>query len=155
MISRFLQHQVRQRGDTIIEVLIAMTVIGLVLGSSFAIANRATLTGRAAQERTEALKFAESQLELLKVYAKDGTFNGGLFSSFCIDEATTSAGSAAVDSSDTSKCSGVNGQGGPGIYSVAITLNSGTYEVKLSWDEINSSASVDATLSLYYRLGAL
>lgn len=150
-----LKPLLKQSGDTIIEVLIAMTVIGMVLGASFAIANRATLTGRAAQERTEALKLAESQLELLKVYAKDPSFNGGLFSSFCIDQATPGAGTAAVDSNDTAICKDINGQGGAGIYSVAITQNSGTYEVKLSWDEINSSASVDATLSLFYRLGAL
>ena len=145
----------QQCGDTIIEVLIAMSVVGLVLGAAFGIANRAALTGRAAQERTDALKVAESQLELLKVYAKDATFNGGLFSSFCIDQAATSAGIAAVDSNDTTICKGVNGQGGVGIYKITITQTTGTYEVKIAWDEINSSASVDATLTLYYRLGAL
>lgn len=154
-MKRDAYNALRQKGDTIIEVLIAMSVVGLVLGAAFGITNRAVLTGRAAQERTDALKLAESQLELLKVYAKDSTFNGGLFSSFCIDQGATSAGVAAVDSNDTAVCKGVNGQGGTGIYEVTITQNSGTYEVKIMWDEINSSASVDATLSLYYRLGAL
>ena len=148
-------HSFKQAGDTIIEVLIAMSVVGLVLAGAFGITNRAVLTGRAAQERTDALKIAESQLELLKVYAKDSTFNGGLFSTFCIDQGAASASVSAVDSADTTMCKGVNEQGGVGIYDITIELNSGTYEVKLSWDEINSSASVNATLSLYYRLGAL
>jgi len=56
-----------QRGDTIVEVLIAMAVLGLVLASSFAIANRSYATGLNAQERNEALKIAESQVELLRI----------------------------------------------------------------------------------------
>ncbi len=157
LLSMFgtVQNNKRQRGDTIIEVLIAMSVVGLVLASSFAITNRATLTGRAAQERTEALKLAESQLELLKVYGKDVAFNNSSFSSFCIDQSAASAATAAVDSNDTAKCKGVNGQGAVGIYSITITQMSGTYEVKITWQEINSGSSVDATLVLYYRLGAL
>ncbi len=55
-----------QRGDTIIEVLLAMSVIGLVLGAAFGIANRSVAIGQDAQERTEALKVAESQLEQLR-----------------------------------------------------------------------------------------
>ena len=69
---RLINRMSRQRGDTIIEVLLAMTVIGMSLGISYGIANRATQTGRQAQERTEALKLAESQLELLK-----GNINSG------------------------------------------------------------------------------
>lgn len=58
----------KQRGDTIVEVLLAMAVIGMVLGVAYGIANRSVAIGRSAQERSEALKFAESQLELIKVY---------------------------------------------------------------------------------------
>ena len=55
------------RGDTIVEVLLAMVVISLVLGASYGIANRSLAIGRAAHEQTEALKIAETQIELLKV----------------------------------------------------------------------------------------
>jgi type II secretory pathway pseudopilin PulG len=57
----------RQRGDTIVEVLIAMAVLGMVLGTAFAIANRSYAVGISAQERTEAVKIAESQIELLRL----------------------------------------------------------------------------------------
>jgi prepilin-type N-terminal cleavage/methylation domain-containing protein len=56
-----------QRGDTIVEVMIAMAVLGLVLASAFAISNRSYATGINAQERNEALKVAESQVELLRI----------------------------------------------------------------------------------------
>ena len=63
----------KQRGDTIIEVFLAMAIIGLSLGIAYSLSSQATRTGRQAQERTEALKLAESQLEILK-----GNLNSGL-----------------------------------------------------------------------------
>lgn len=67
--------KITQRGDTIIEVLLAMTVIGLTLGISYGIANRAVLTGQLAQERTEALKLAESQIEIMKANISSGAIS--------------------------------------------------------------------------------
>jgi prepilin-type N-terminal cleavage/methylation domain-containing protein len=49
-----------QAGDTIIEVMLAMSIIGIVLGAAFGIANRSVSVGQDAQERTEALKLAET-----------------------------------------------------------------------------------------------
>ncbi len=60
----------RQAGDTIVEVMIALAVTGAVIGSSFAIASRSSRVGQQAQERTEALKLVESQIELLKASAQ-------------------------------------------------------------------------------------
>ena len=55
-----------QRGDTIVEVLIAMAVASSVLGITYATMNRNLLITRGAQERTEAAKLAQGQLEILK-----------------------------------------------------------------------------------------
>lgn len=57
-----------QRGDTIMEVLIAVAVLSLILTVSLALANRNTQGNRQAQERGEATKHTESQIELLKSY---------------------------------------------------------------------------------------
>lgn len=84
----------KQRGDTIIEVLLALSVIGLVLGSSYAISNRSLQIGREAQERTEALKQVETQLERLRAVSAtvDTTGTNPLISfpaatsAFCIDD---------------------------------------------------------------------
>lgn len=46
--------------------MIALAIIGLVIAVSYSTANRALQVGRRAQERTEALKEAESQIETLK-----------------------------------------------------------------------------------------
>lgn len=64
----------KSAGDTIVEVMIATAVIAAVLGGSYAIASRALRSGRIAQERIEALKLAEGQVERLKFESK---VNGG------------------------------------------------------------------------------
>lgn len=55
-----------QLGDTIVEVMIAVAVIGLTLASSYAIVVSSLKSARQAQERGEALKLAEGQVEQLK-----------------------------------------------------------------------------------------
>lgn len=57
-----------QRGDTIVEVLIVVAVLSLILVVCFTLSNRSTQGTRQAQERTEAFKQTESQMERLKTY---------------------------------------------------------------------------------------
>ena len=142
-----------QRGDTLVEVLLAMVVIGLVLGGAFSLANRAQRTGLAAQERTKALKIAESQLELTKAYLKNGASNVGAHSEFCIDSATTTPLSASLDSAD-GKCMGIDGSGNDGLYTIKISETGGTYSVEVSWEHVNSSLGT-TSLTLFYRAGVL
>jgi type II secretory pathway pseudopilin PulG len=56
-------------GDTIVEVLVALTVLAAIIGSSYAVANRAFRQSQKSQERIQATKLAESQLDLLKFLA--------------------------------------------------------------------------------------
>ena len=55
-----------QAGDTIVEVLIATAVVGMMLTGAFAISNASLKQIRMSQERSEAHRIAASQLELLK-----------------------------------------------------------------------------------------
>ncbi len=87
-----LRHlRANQRGDTIVEVLIAIAVISLVLGGAYVTTNRSLQATRAAQERVNALKLAESQMEQIKAMAaNDPTviFGSTTTSEFCISKAT-------------------------------------------------------------------
>lgn len=77
-------------GDTIVEVLIAVMIVGVTIGGAYGVANRSLKSARQAQERGEALKIAEGQLEVIKglagglVEPASGTdvFRDGVF---CID----------------------------------------------------------------------
>lgn len=59
-------NKINMRGDTIVEVLIAIAVVSLVLAGSYASTRRSANATRTAQEQGEALKFAESQVEQIK-----------------------------------------------------------------------------------------
>lgn len=68
-MRRFLIDDKRQSGDTIVEVLVALAIIGMVLAAAYTTANRSIQITRQSQERTEAVKVAENQLEVIKSIA--------------------------------------------------------------------------------------
>jgi len=151
MVYRFMN---KQRGDTIIEVLLAMAVVGMVLGASFGTANRSLNIGRSAQERTVALKIAESQLELMKALNKNGI--SPPTSDFCV---VASVFQPITDTSTGVPCSDLDSSaGGSGLYTIVISppLAGGSYQINVSWDRLGGSAfSPRDEVNLYYRLGTL
>lgn len=60
------------RGDTIIEVMIVLAVLGLAISISYATANRSLLNTRQAQENSEATKVLQSQIEGIRILAANG-----------------------------------------------------------------------------------
>lgn len=86
-----IKRVVNQRGDTIVEVLIAMLVVATVLGGAYASAGHSLNNSRQSQERGEALKLVEGQVEKLRQLAN--TVNSSIFASprdiFCIDSSNT------------------------------------------------------------------
>jgi len=62
---KFLRNQ---RGDTIIEVLISIAALSMVMSVAYGLATKSSQTVRQSQERGEALKLTQSQLERLKQY---------------------------------------------------------------------------------------
>lgn len=96
------------RGDTIIEVLLAIAILGAVLGGAFVAANRNTLVNRSSQERLEAIKVGEAQLERLKAKVSSPDDSDQIFSppaNFCIDQANnlaTGSASCTLDAAGTS-----------------------------------------------------
>ena len=85
-----------QRGDTIVEVLISITIVALVLGSAYAITNRSLHQGIEAKERTEALAYLQGQVETLKYRERNlstaafqSAFVNGVPINFCLDPSST------------------------------------------------------------------
>lgn len=74
-----------QRGDTIVEVLIAIAVAGAVIGGAYSLVNATTKNNLAAQERSAATKVAESQVEMLRAYVGTGK-SLPLTGNFCMYE---------------------------------------------------------------------
>ena len=141
-----------QRGDTLIEVMLATAMIGMVIGASYASASRALRTGRFAQEQTEALKVAESQIEKLKYVASLGLgadpVTQNIFdasagnTTFCIDDAFHK------QSPTNAACRSISG-----LYDQVITYSgdaTDTFTVEVLWTQQGSSNQ--GSVKIAYRL---
>ncbi len=79
--------KLNQLGDTIVEVMISLVVVALAIGLGYGVATRSLKANRQAQERVEALKKVEGQIERLKKRASTDGANSGIFSNsqaFCL-----------------------------------------------------------------------
>jgi type II secretory pathway pseudopilin PulG len=148
-------------GDTIVEVLIALAVLSAVLGGAYLSANRSLASNRDSQERGEALKLAEGQIEQLKSLAKTTPSvlsTGGVF---CIDSANSIKTNDGMVSDpfpsldgDTlatpnynlgciQKPSGVS-------YYMSISGSSNLFTIRSRWNRINGGGNNEVKLT--YRL---
>lgn len=57
-----------QKGETLVEVVMALGILSLVLVSSYALATGTFRLGRGAGERTQAVNFLQQQAEALRAY---------------------------------------------------------------------------------------
>lgn len=131
--------RLNQVGDTIVEVMIAVVVLSLTIGGAYGIATRSLRAGRQAQERGEALKLAESQLENIKAQATQPGTTIFTTSNFCFDT------SGAVK---TAGCTF-------NLYTVSITHsplanNVHQFDVSVQWPSINLNGNDQ--LIMHYRV---
>lgn len=105
-----------QFGDTIVEVLIAILVVSVVLTGAYGAANRSLGIIRQSQERSEALKILEGQIELLKDSQNLGAFTAT--KGFCMN---TNLGGGIINTLDIK----LNGEGADefGNYGGCLIIN--------------------------------
>ena len=72
---------INHKGETIVEVLVALVVIGSALAGAFAISNRASKSTQANYERYQAQVIASSQVEMLDKNLRDGKVIRSVFGS--------------------------------------------------------------------------
>lgn len=130
-----------QKGDTIVEVLIAIAVMTSVLGGAFVMTNRSLQNTRTAQERVNAVKLAESQVELIKnVVATnpDAIFGAGVPAAYCIN----SAGTVLTSTNAACKVDGAgNATTTQPAFNLSITRSSNTFTVTNSWVSIRGGGN--------------
>lgn len=145
----------RERGDTIVEVLIAVAVISMILGGAFVVTNRNFLNTRDAQERGNALKLVEGQVEQLKgLVATDSDliFGASVPSPFCIvpgnnvtPPSVTDAGNAACHVNSAGVPTGVEP-----TYNLSIVRTGNTFTVMNQWTHVRGD--ITNQVSMKYRL---
>ena len=129
----------KEAGDTIVEVLIAIVLISTILVAAYQMTNRNTAMIQDTQEHTVALKLAESQLETLQQNVNIFPNNG---SSLCFVGADPSASDNLCDVKPV-----------PGVvYHVSlkksVTTGSIVYTADVHWTGINGQNN---NVSLLYR----
>lgn len=145
----------RQAGDTIVEVMIVLAVLGMAIGISYATANRSLLNARQAQEASLATELVQAQVEGLQTLAHGGTIYTD--STFCIIDSGSGPAVHVIAANDTA-CN----LGEANRYAITINWNgatpaagsstpgSDTFTVKATWDDVEGQGKDTATIS--YRL---
>lgn len=147
------------KGDTIVEVLIAIVILAAGIGTAFAISGRAKNATQDNHERYQAQLHANKQAEILRSKYYSYTALKAR-SSFAAD--ITSPGDGCFDSSSAWKSySSSSCQGVDSLYNIRIsrisTSNAGTvgsmasltYLIEVTWDKLGGGAG---RVGLYYGL---
>lgn len=154
MLIRRLRRQ--QRGDTIVEVMVVLAVLGLAIGIAYATAHRSLLNARQAQENSQATAAAQTQVErIISIGCTSGNPEcadidtnpanpgyglihppGG--GAFCLVPGATADQPPQVKPSSDPLCAQQTTLPGS---SVQITCQNGcaaprVFEVKISWNDI-------------------
>ncbi len=128
-------------GDTIVEVLIAVTVVGLSIGLAYGVANRSLKSSRQSQERTEAVKLAEGQTEQLKALSyKDSSNDQGIFNNpnqtFCLNNGTKTTSTVTLGDLDSDNLSDYASECVKDLYHIGVVYRgagSNTFDVYIRW----------------------
>lgn len=155
--------KLNSRGDSIIEVLIVIAILMIIISGGYTIATRSLNGIRASQERSEATKIAEGQIEAINQRFKEintladlqNTVRRGYFIGY-------RNGWAPPGSPDTFCVNSINGRGVAStdpvctvssLYKIGITTDKTeiefkggakkyqlTYTVTVSWDKVGGGA---------------
>lgn len=145
-----------QRGDTIVEVLVSIAVIGAVLSGAYVVVSSNTKNNQSAQERSTAVKLAESQLELLRSYVATppGTLPLG---GFCLEDGA-SVSKHTISSSLPAPSNTVPGYPPQcqidSRYMIGIQTGAGdaelrSYTIFVTWDSLSGGRS---QVSIAYKV---
>lgn len=136
-----------QRGETIVEVLIALAVLSAALGGAFAISSRSQKAVQANHERYEAELIANEQADLLKVYLADTVNYDNVQTNlndenkaFCVQAMTAQFDPSNPAAIDPACKRGVDGRYSVFVFPRSRTDISGanvvdTFIIRVEWDD--------------------
>lgn len=151
LMKIFRSNSGSERGDTIVEVLISIAVISLVLGGAYVTTNRSLQATRASQERVNALKLAESQIEQIKGLAAtdpDQLFGVTAPSPFCIAKAT-GLPVAATNAACSVGLSGDPSSSEP-VFTISVVRSNNDFVLTETWADV--SGRTTDSLQMRYRV---
>lgn len=151
--------KLHQRGDTIVEVLIAITIVSLILGGAYVTSRNSLDATQDTQEHLDALQLTQAQIELVRSLA---TTSSPVFTTptpFCIYDSagavTYRTTTVACTVNSNGVVSGTPGSSAPYIYREEILNRSGngkgpyTFTAQTSWPSVQNNTD---RVQLIYRI---
>lgn len=157
----------QQAGDTIIEVLVVLAVLGLAIGISYATATRSLMAARQAQETSGAVEQLRAEIEALHSMYKVDTSQFATIAneyhcvmgppgSYTISAQVTGTGGKSPDisiaSDRASYTSGGNNCTANSLYYIYFVYNgnanNGAFTVKAQWDDA-AGQGIDSSTLIY------
>jgi prepilin-type N-terminal cleavage/methylation domain-containing protein len=160
-----------QRGDTIIEVMVVLAILGLALSISYATADRSLLNARQAQESSIATELAQSQIESLIPLANDPSSSANYLyiqsttnptTSFCISSTGNVVPFSGIYKEPNASDVGFTGYpasciSANALYHTAINYNPTAapddFQVTVFWNDVEGQGQDSVTLD--YRVHAV
>ncbi len=150
--------RLNSKGETIVEVLIAIAVLSAALGGAYAITTSSQKTLQANHERYQAQLLANRQAEMLKSYANEDfesfkRLNGSL--PFCAETFLNPTSPQFDPATDTTSCvDGPNGLYRVLVYPRERTVNGNviidTFLIEVTWDSLLQDGK--DKVDLYYGI---
>jgi type II secretory pathway pseudopilin PulG len=149
--------KLNQIGDTIVEVLIALTILAMAIGTAYAISNKSIKSAQQAQERTQATKFVEGQIDKLKYLSESENVTD--IAAFTQSKTATKTSPKCLDSVIVSGQPVVRAYGSSeplclknDIFKISFSYNGDNrlFTVSTNWDSLGFSAQENVTME--YRV---
>jgi type II secretory pathway pseudopilin PulG len=158
----------RQTGDTIVEVIIVLAVLGLAISISYATANRSLQATRQAEENSQATELLQGQIEALRSYAAnlstDPNYIYQASNAFCISSTGTVVTTPLISNTDVAAGNTKTYGNYPNyattndcyqgkLYHIIIGYDSAqtdTFTARATWDDVTGQGQ--DTVTLVYRL---
>ncbi len=142
-----------RRGDTIVEVLISIAILGIVLTAAYVSTSHSLQSGTDAGNRSVALGYAQQQIEYMKAIVA----NAGGSTSTQNTDLTKTPGSKFYISNNGTTLNVVYCPSSPQVcptitgtsYTVYEVYNTGIYTLTVSWPR--ASGGSPNSLTLYYK----
>lgn len=154
--------KLQQAGDTIVEVIIVLAVLGTAISIAYSTASRSLQATRQAEENSQATQLVQSQIESLRSYSALPASNSNhIFvtpGAFCFDTSGNVAASPTLLLTTTSTGAYHGSCVYNNLFNIAIfyTKNNmfghqtDTFTVRATWDDVQGSSK--DTVTLVYRL---
>jgi prepilin-type N-terminal cleavage/methylation domain-containing protein len=134
-----------QSGDTIVEVMVVLAILGLAISVSYATANRSLLNARQAQENSQASELVQSQVEALRTLTQIGT-TPNVFTTALENYCLVPSGSTYVNQSGNS----CNMGSVPYTINITYAVANDTFTITATWPDVLGEGN--DTIQTIYRL---